>query len=84
LHLLNGATVDNKIQQGAVVRSLLKQGKTPDQVIETIYVRCLCRKPTTTELDRLHAALVEEKNPQKALEDVFWAVLNSREFVFNH
>jgi hypothetical protein len=84
LHLLNGQTVDGKIQQGAVIRKLLKEGKTPDQVIETIYVRCLCRKPTATELDRVQAALAEEKTPQKALEDIFWAVLNSREFVFNH
>jgi hypothetical protein len=26
----------------------------------------------------------EDPNPQQALEDGFWAILNSREFVFNH
>jgi hypothetical protein len=25
-----------------------------------------------------------DPNPQQALEDGFWAILNSREFVFNH
>jgi hypothetical protein len=25
-----------------------------------------------------------DPNPQQALEDYFWAILNSREFVFNH
>ena len=46
LHLLNGDTVEAKIREGGVIKRLLDAGKTPQQVIEMMYVRCLSRKPT--------------------------------------
>lgn len=84
LHMINGDTIEGKIRGGGLIQRQLAAGKTPDQVIETIYIRGLSRKPTPEELAKLKAAVAEEKEPQKALEDIFWAVLNSREFVFNH
>jgi hypothetical protein len=84
LHLMNGDTVGPKIQQGGLVAKMLQDKRTPAQVIETIYVRSLSRTPTTIELQKLLAQVDASPNKQQALEDVFWAVLNSREFMFNH
>ena len=85
LHLLNGETVNNKIRQGKLVQKWLNdQKKTPEQVIEEIYLRCLGRQPTGQEKATLLETVKVEENKQQALEDVFWALLNSREFVFNH
>jgi hypothetical protein len=84
LHLLNGDTVETKVRDGGAIKRLLEAGRTPAQVIETIYVRCLSRKPTAEETEKLLALVAAEAEPQKGLEDVFWAVLNSREFLFNH
>jgi hypothetical protein len=84
LHMLNGDTIESKIRGGGYIQAQLAAGRTIEQVIESIYIRCLTRKPTADELARVKAAVAEEKEPQRALEDVFWAVLNSREFVFNH
>jgi hypothetical protein len=87
LHLLNGATVEGKVSTGDAVKKLLASKKSPEDLIETIYLRCLTRKPTDEELSKLTAVLVSAKADNKekeALEDIFWAVLNSREFVFNH
>ena len=84
LHMINGDTIEGKIRGGGLIQRQLAAGKTPDQAIESIYLRCLSRKPSPEELAKLKAAVAEEKEPQKALEDIFWAVLNSREFVFNH
>jgi len=28
--------------------------------------------------------VAEQQNSQESLEDVFWSMLNSREFLFNH
>jgi hypothetical protein len=49
-----------------------------------LYVRSLSRKPSPEELQKLLAIVAGAENPQAGLDDVFWAVLNSREFLFNH
>src|SRR6185312_1176495 len=46
LHLINGQTTNNKIREGAVVQKAMEAKKTPEQVIEDLYVRCFTRKPT--------------------------------------
>jgi hypothetical protein len=62
----------------------LKEGLTPAQILERIYLRCLTRKPTSEELSTLEQMIAQVGNPQIGLEDAFWAVLNSREFMFKH
>ncbi len=84
LHLLNGGTVHSKIGQGKLVPSMLEAGKTPTEVVDEIYLRCLARRPTTEEQSKIVAVLGDNEKPVAELEDVFWAVLNSREFLFNH
>jgi hypothetical protein len=85
LHLLNGDTVNGKVQQGGVVARLLKEGKAPRDVLTDLTIRCLSRKPTDPEYAALDAAVAAEgAKPQQVLEDYFWALLNSREFLFNH
>lgn len=84
LHMLNGPTVEGKIQQGQQIPAMLKEGKTPQQVIEAIYVQSLCRKPSDEELKAHLSIVAADKNPETGLHDVYWAVLNSREFIFNH
>ena len=84
LHLLNGDTVNNKIRQGQVIQKRLKEKKTPQQIQEELFISCLGRKPNEKERASLDAELKTEKNQQQVLEDLFWALLNSREFLFNH
>ncbi|HVU89353.1 MAG TPA: DUF1549 domain-containing protein [Pirellulales bacterium] len=84
LHLLNGDTIETKVRDGGAIKRMLEAGRTPEQIIETIYIRSLSRKPTPEESQKLLAVVAAEPAPQKGLEDVFWAVLNSREFLFNH
>ncbi len=81
--MLNGGTVQGKIAEGGVVEKLLDEKKTPEQIIEAIYIRCLTRKPTPRK--PLPCCRSSGGGQSRAgLEDVFWAVLNSREFLFNH
>lgn len=84
LHLLNGDTVQQKVTQGNVVASLLEAGSQPADVVENLYIRCLTRKPTDKEQAALLAIIDQQEDKKVALEDVFWALINSREFLFNH
>ncbi len=84
LHLLNGDATGPRISQGNLIARRLGEKKSPLEIIEEIYLRALSRRPTQAEKDKLVALIAAEQNPQRALEDAFWAVLNSREFMFNH
>ena len=83
LHLLNGSAVHDKINEGKLVETMLEGGKKPNEVVEEIYLRCLGRKPTEAETQRIAEVLGPAEKPTAELQDVFWAVLNSREFLFN-
>jgi Protein of unknown function (DUF1549)/Protein of unknown function (DUF1553) len=84
LHLLNGSTTNQKIQQGGVIKKLIETRKFPEERLSELYLRTLSRMPTRTELDKLMPLFAEGSNQEQALSDVFWALLNSREFLFNH
>jgi hypothetical protein len=84
LHLINGGAVSGKINQGGMLNQWKQQGLTPEVIIDRIYFRCLSRFPTEPEKSRLMQLIQESGNPDVGLHDVFWAVLNSREFIFNH
>jgi len=84
LHLLNGDTVNQKVVAGGVVKKLLKGGSTPEQTIEELYLRTFSRPPTKEELTKLTGFLTEGKDREAVLNDVFWSLLNAKEFVFNH
>jgi mono/diheme cytochrome c family protein len=86
LHLLNGDTTQQRIRQGRLVETLLQEKKTPAEIISRLYLTVLNRPPTDMEREKLLAAVGDSTPPQtrETLEDIFWALLNSKEFIFNH
>ena len=85
LHLLNGDNTGKRVRDGNIVKTMLDAGKKPEEVIESLYIRCVARKPTDAERQKILAEA--NKDPmklQESLEDLFWALLNSKEFMFNH
>jgi hypothetical protein len=84
LHLLNGSTVNDKIRQGGLIAKLMSTKKFPEERITELYVRSLSRRPSDAERAKLVPMLGQSKDQAQALEDAFWALLNSREFLFNH
>jgi mono/diheme cytochrome c family protein len=87
LHLINGETVHQRILQGKIVQEMLAAKKPAAEIIQSLYLRTLTREPTAKETEHLLAAVQQGQNPneqKQILEDIFWALLNSKEFIFNH
>jgi hypothetical protein len=84
LHLINGETTSGKIEEGRLVERLLAERADPMAVVADLYVRCLSRQPTDIEAAAIHERLAGAANVESALVDLFWALLNSNEFIFNH
>jgi hypothetical protein len=83
LHLLNGETTTGKIVEGKVVEKLSAAKTELIAVAEELYLRCLGRKPTEAEAAKIAKRLGAAENKAEALEDLFWALLNTNEFIFN-
>lgn len=87
LHLLNGDNTHNRVNQDKVIGPLLEQKRSHLEVIEHLYLTCLCRPPTEGEkknLTELLESTADAKEKREILNDIFWAILNSKEFIFNH
>jgi len=84
LHLVNGDTVQGKIDRSTVVQDMLNQHRKPDEIIDELFIRCLSRKPSETERKKMLSLVQPTPNDRKAYDDILWALLNSTEFSFNH
>jgi hypothetical protein len=90
LALMNGKFVSDatSVQNSVTLAGVIDAPwmKTADKV-EALYLSALSRKPRAEELERL-VKYVDRGGPDgdkdKALADVFWALLNSSEFILNH
>ena len=56
-----------------------------EQKIEHLFLAAVSRKPTKTEQKRAQELLKQRNDqPELALEDIWWALLNSNEFLSDH
>lgn len=87
LHLLNSKEMQSKLSDvsGFATRFAMPQPSAEDaSQIEEIYLRALSRRPTSGELQKVLEYLAANSDRRSGYEDVLWAVVNSKEFLFNH
>jgi hypothetical protein len=87
LHLSNGTTINDKLAaKDARVSRLLADQREPAALMNEAWVLCLSREPTEREREQFERMLVEAKpeDRRQVTEDMFWALLTSREFLFQH
>ena len=87
LHIANGTTINDKLQaQDNIVDRLLATGASDHQIIDRAYLSTLARYPGADEKQRLMELFAESADADRrmVIEDLFWSILSSREFVFNH
>ena len=87
LHLQNGEEVTKKIQHPeGRLKELITSAKPPTdwpRLVEELYLITVGRRPTAVELERVLAQCTGTP-PEDVLPDLFWALLNTKEFAFNH
>ena len=85
LLLIGGPEVDGRVSNlNGYLSNLLVDNPDPGDLIELLYMKTLCRPVTPEELSHWTAELKGATSLREAAEDLFWALLNSREFAFNH
>jgi hypothetical protein len=87
LHISNGDTLRSKLTaKDGKVEVAAASGEPLYRVIEELYLSALSRYPKDEEVAQLlDATCGNSEGERRALiEDLFWAVLSSREFLFNH
>jgi hypothetical protein len=87
LHIANGDTLNQKLAQKDNRLDALLTSKQPDaKIIEEAYLLTLTRAPTDRELEKATAMLTTAKPEDRrvTLEDLFWSLMSSKEFLFNH
>jgi len=84
LHLVNGPEFQQKVTQpDSRLNQWIAAGMSDSQLLEEMFLATLSRRPSAREKDRLLTRIA--KGPrQEVLEDALWAIVNSKEFVFNH
>lgn len=83
LHTLNGDTLAKKIADKSSRVMKLVEAKTPhDELVTELYVASLCRFPTDKELELSRELLDQSPNPTECYQDLLWALINSKHFLF--
>jgi hypothetical protein len=87
LLLMNGKLISDHIKQGIfnAATRIAWQAPADPLAVETAYLTVLTRRPTVAEATHFENFLAEPgmDRPQK-LEDLFWVLINSTEFSWNH
>ncbi len=96
LHVINGDTLNSKLRGGgSSINLFLKLGLSDRRILEHVFLSAFSRYPTESEKESILAALRESRREQgpvearrqarrEALEDMMWALLTKKEFLFNH
>ncbi len=93
LHLLNSSHVQQKIERGRRLRALLQNaggsgggaGADLQKSLDLIYLVLLSRHPTDAEATEAQKYFQSAgKNRKQALDDLIWALVNTKEFLYRH
>jgi hypothetical protein len=87
LHLANGETINAKLRaQGNRVDLHIKESTPNAAVVDDLYLRALSRHPTENERSALVEVLATSAGAEKreVFEDLYWSILTSNAFLFNH
>ena len=85
LLLANSDELENKLAdgKGRIAKLASAEKPIPDKIDE-IYLSAFARHPHSKEFETTVKYVESQEDKRKALEDVLWTIVNSKEFLFNH
>jgi hypothetical protein len=84
LHLSVGDTVRERLAAGGLFKRLAEAKGPPGEILEDLFIRTLSRRPDAGEMRDLLALVDGSAKATEVYQDIFWSLLNSTEFLFNH
>ena len=89
LHLANGTTLNDKLKgDRSVIKAWVEQGISDQDLVHRLFAKALSRYPSPDELGEAVAAIQTPMDApdarREAVEDLAWAIMSSKEFLFNH
>ena len=86
LMMMNGELVQNAISasKGSYLNTVLSDKGNEQAKLRELYMSALSRQPTGREIAAARTLIKKAKMPIEGYQDLFWALLNSNEFIFNH
>lgn len=83
LHLMNSPALNRKLSlDSARPAKLASSNESNEKIVDEVYLLAYCRLPTAVEKKVALASLPARGNRRQAVEDLFWALLNTPEFLF--
>lgn len=85
LHLLNSKDILGKVSsdQGRA-KSLTDDTRSIEERVNDLYMYAFSRAPNENELRIARNHIETRSNPREGFEDIVWALINTKEFLFNH
>ena len=85
LNLVNGTTISDAVtdSKGRIARAVL--GGRPDrELVEEMYLASLSRPPAAAEMDKALKYLAAGGGRSARTQDLLWAIVNSKAFLYNY
>jgi len=84
LHLQNSEALLDKLRtDGGNLNGWIAESESIDPLLDKCFLTSLSRYPSSEERESLKAAFEAADRKEVAI-DLYWAILNSKEFTFNH
>jgi len=86
LYLMNSGELYRRLGQSKMYRSIINDKKmSPDDKINTVYLLFVSRPATAAEIQKVRSYQAANKlNETRLIGDLYWVLLNSKEFIYRH
>jgi hypothetical protein len=84
LYLLNSSELEQKLQKSIVLQGIYADKKDLNELINNVYLLVLSRFPSDAERKYISTFKKDYPGPKNLAINLAWALINSKEFIFNH